>query len=405
MTSPLRPVEEQPSPPDEPREARSARRRFLPALVVAAALGVVALLYATRHEVVVQAPEFLPPLVRVMEVTPQTLRLDVQAEGSVEAAVESELASEVAGRVLALGPDLVEGGTFAEGDVLLRLDDRDYRVALEKARAVVERRESETRLAESQLQRWARLEGGGVISIDQLEEGENQAAVARAELRSARAELAQAELDLERTVIRAPYDGRVLDTAVDRGQFLARASPIATVYSTARAEVRLPVSDDALADLGIPLDYHAAEGDAAPEVRFRAEVAGRDAEWLGVLDRVEGQVDPRTRMVTLVARVEDPFGRERADAPPPLAPGLFVRAEIAGRSVENAVRIPAGALREGRQVLVLEDDVLRFREVTVLRRERDTILIGGGLAAGEVVCVSSLEAATDGMKVRRAPES
>lgn len=403
MSAPLRPVTEEPTP-EEPRGRRSrgASRKWLPLAVVVAALALVALLFATRPVVEVKAPEFLPPLVRVVEVVPQTLRLDVEAEGSVGAAVRTELVSEVAGRVLSLGPALVEGGHFEEGEVLLRLDDRDYRVALERARAVVERRESEALLAESRLERRSRLVEGGVVSVDLLEEGENEARVARAELRSARAELTRAELDLERSVVRAPYRGRVLSQSVDRGQFVARASPIASVYAIHLAEVRLPVPDAALADLGIPLDFHAAGRGDGPAVTLRADVAGHEASWAGTLDRVEGEVDPRTRMVTLVARVEDPFGRETPRTGPPLAPGLFVRAEISGREADGVVRVAAAALRAGRQVMVLEEGVLRFREVTVLRRERDTILIGGGLRAGDLVCVSALEAATDGMRVRRA---
>ena len=109
-------------------------------------------------------------------------------------------------------------------------------------------------------------------------------------------------------------------------------------------------------------------------------------------------------MVTLVAGVDDPFGRA-PDAPetPPLAPGLFVRAEIEGREVSEAVVLPSGALRSGDRVLVVLEDTLHFRPVTVLRRERDTVVIGSGLATGDEVCISTLEAATEGMRVRRAP--
>ncbi len=402
MTSPLRPVETEESQRESESLGPSPRRWVFPLAVLGGAAVVVVLLLATRPEVVVESPEFLPPLVRVLEVEPQRIRLDVEAEGSAEAAVHSELVAEVWGRVLELGPALVEGGFFREGEELLRLDDREYRVAVEKARAAVERSESEALLAERRLERRRQLVEEGVGSRDDLDDGENQAKVARATLRSARADLARAELDLERTRVRAPYDGRVATREVDRGQFVSRGTPLASIYAIARAEVRLPVPDEDLAHLGIPLDFEASEAGAGPVVRLRAKVAGSDASWRGAIHRTEGRIDPRTRMVTLVARVEDPFGRAADNTEtPPLAPGLFVRAEIEGREVAEAVRLPGGALRAGDQVLVLEGDVLRFRSVTVLRRERDSVVIGSGLAAGEVVCVSPLEAATDGMRVRR----
>ncbi len=404
MTTPLRPVEVADDDERPEHRAGRARRVGLPIAVLAGAAAVVALLLATRPEVEVVAPDYLPPLVRVATVTPQTLRLDVLAEGSVEAAVHSELVAEVAGRVLELGPALEEGGFFREGEVLLRLDDREHRVSFEKARAAVERSESEATLADLRLVRRRQLVDEGVQSRDALDAGESEARVAHATLRSARADLARAELDLERTTVRAPFAGRVSSLAVDRGQFVSRGTPLASIYAIDRSEVRLPVPDRALAHLGIPLDFQTRDDAPGPSVELRAEVAGRDARWSGVIDRAEGEIDPRTRMVTLVAVVDDPFFQdsERGDTPP-LAPGLFVQAEVEGRRVDDAVRIPSGALRPGDQVLVLDGDALRFRDVDVLRRERDTVVVGAGLAAGDEVCISPLEAATEGMRVRRAP--
>lgn len=399
MSAPLRPVE------THEAESRQEQRRswVVPLAVLAVAALVVALLFATRPPVEVAAPDFLPPLVRVQTVTLQPLRLIVHAEGSAQAAVHSDLVAEVSGRVLELSPALVEGGFFRRGDVLLRLDDRDYRIALEKARAAVERSESEAALADLRLGRRQQLVERGVVSRDELDDGESQAKVARAALRSARADLARAELDLERTIIRAPYDGRVSSHAVDRGQFVSRGALLASVYATGRSEVRLPVPDEALAHLGLPLDFQSEVGSDGPGVELFADVAGQSGRWSGHIDRAEGQIDPRTRMVTLVARVENPFLRS-ADRPeaPPLAPGLFVRADIKGREVVDAVRLPSGALRAGDQVLVVESDVLRFRDVVVLRRERDSVVVSSGLRAGDEVCVSTLEAATEGMRVRRA---
>ena len=400
MSSSLRSVE---PAPEAGARAVGRRRWQAPLLVLAGAFGLAALLFATRPSVVVEPPEVLPPLVRTVRAELAPLRLDVRAEGSVEAQVRSELVAEVAGRVVALAPALVAGGSFARGDVLLRLDDREYRVALEKAEASVERLESELRLADRQLERRRALLEQGVASVADLDAEESRADVARASLRSARADLARAQLDLERTALRAPYAGRVSERRVDRGQFVTTGASLASLYSTEGAEIRLPVPDSELSHLGLPLDFEARGGTPGPPVTLEAQVAGERAQWRGAIDRIEGRIDPRTRMATLVARVADPFGRERdADARPtaPLAPGLFVSAVIEGRALEAALRLPSVALREGDRVFVVEEGRLRTREVSVLRRERDTVVIAGGIEAGELVCVSPLEAATDGMQVR-----
>ncbi len=139
---------------------------------------------------------------------------------------------------------------------------------------------------------------------------------------------------------------------------------------------------------------------------LHAEFAGRLHSWHGNIVRTEGEIDSKSRMVTVVARVEDPYGRDAAGERPPLAVGLFVQAEIAGRVVSGAFVVPRAALRrdpadQKDRVLVVDDDSrLRVRQVEVLRRERERVILGSGLVAGERICVSPLRAVVDGMRVR-----
>jgi len=385
--------------PSKAAQSRSPQW-LLPLSIVSGAVLVAGVLMLTRPAVETRRPEILPPLIRVVEAQPKALRLDVSAEGTVQPSTESDLVAEVAGRVVEVSPSLVEGGFFETGAVLLRLDDRDYQVALEKASAQVDRAASEAALAERALERRRALAEEGVASASDLDEFENRARVARAALRDARADRERARLDLERTVVAAPYAGRVLEARVDVGQFVARGTALAALYAVDWAEVRLPVPDEALAYLAIPLDFRRNEHDP-PEVELSARVGGREARWTGFIHRVEGQIDPRSRMVTLVARVADPYGRAVETAGVPLAVGLFVEARIAGRQAEAVYELPSVALRASGQVLVVDgDERLHFREVDVLRRGDETVLIRAGLAPGERVSVSPLEAVTDGMQVR-----
>jgi multidrug efflux pump subunit AcrA (membrane-fusion protein) len=139
-------------------------------------------------------------------------------------------------------------------------------------------------------------------------------------------------------------------------------------------------------------------------VRLFARFGGAEREWRGRVVRTEGEIDARSRMVHVVARVEDPYGRSAGGEGPPLAVGLFVRGEIQGRTAPGVAVLPRAALRGDDQVLVLDDEGrLRFRDVEVLRALRDEVVVSGGLAAGERVCVSALETVVEGMKVRVAP--
>lgn len=239
------------------------------------------------------------------------------------------------------------------------------------------------------------------MSRTTLDDAENAARVAAASLREAEAALEQARRDLERTELRAPYAGRVREKLVDVGQFVERGTPVARLYAVDYAEIRLPIPDEEMAFLDLPLDYRgAAHQGAGPTVILRADFAGGRHAWEGRIVRTEGEIDPRSRMIHAVARVDDPYGRGTPGRPP-LHVGLFVEAEILGRELPGAVVLPRAALRgDGRILVVDADDRLRGRQVDVVRVDGEQAIIRSGLAAGERVCVSPLETVTDGTKVR-----
>jgi multidrug efflux system membrane fusion protein len=374
---------------------------LLPLCVLALGVLGAAAIIAARPAVSTAPPEIQPPLIRVVFARTEDVRLRVRTQGTVQPRTESTLIPEVSGRVTWISPALAAGGFFEAGDLLLRIDSQDYAVAAEAARAQLARRQSELRLAEAQLGRARDLSTSGVVSEAELDEAENMARVTRAAEREAKTALEQAETNLERTEIRAPFAGRVRQKQVDLGQFAVRGTPVATLYAVDYAEIRLPVPDAELAYLDLPLFYRGEfEEGAGPEVIVRAAFAGGTHEWRGTVVRTEGEIDPQTRMVNVVARVDDPYARERPGQPP-LAVGLFVEAEILGRSVAGVFVLPREAVHGADRVHVVDaEGRLRFRTVEVLRADRDSVLVRSGLATGERVCVSPLEAATDGMRVR-----
>jgi RND family efflux transporter MFP subunit len=377
---------------------------LVPLALLALGAAGAALVIATGPQVEAKAPTVVSPLVRVAEVRLVDLPLEVTTHGTVAPRTESALVPEVAGRVIEVSPALVSGGFFGAGDLLLRIDPRDYEVALERARAAVARAKSEHSRARRELRRQQELAKHAVASEAQLDVASNAAEAAAAALREAVAAHEQAERDLGRTELRAPFDGRVREEKVDVGQFVNRGVSVGTLYAVDFAEVRLPVPDDELAYLELPLvwpgELPPGEG---PEVRLVARFGGEEHEWLGRVVRTEGEIDPRSRMVHVIARVEDPYGRHGAGSRPPLAVGLFVQAHIRGKLARGVAVLPRAALR-GSQVLVVDaEGRLRLRDVDVLRAQRDEVVIRAGLAEGERVNLSPLDTVVDGMPVRVAP--
>lgn len=371
------------------------------AVLLAGSVGAAAIL-ATRPEVETRAPARIEPYVRVVAAQARPVRLSVTAYGTVEPHTESDLVAEVAGRVVWISPALRSGGFFDRDEALIRLDRRDHEIALQRAQATLKQRRTELALARSNRERNRSLSRGGIVSEATRDEVETAAVVAEAAVAEAEAAVARAKLDLERTEIRAPYSGRVRSEDVDVGQFVTVGRVLARIYATDYVEISLPVGDEELAYLDVPLG--ARDGAfSGPEVHVRAELAGRRRQWSGRIVRTGGEIDPKSRMIRLVARVDDPYGNETAQGNSwaPLPVGLFVEAEIVGREEGEIVSLPAVALRGEDEVLVVDGDHrLRFRRVEVLRRTARDVLIRSGLVEGERVCVSVLDAISDGMKVK-----
>lgn len=380
---------------------RAPKRR--PILILLASLGVLALLVLVQRRPEERAPTVVAPLVRTVVAEPSRERLTVSAHGEVSPRTESDLIPQVSGEIVHVSPSLVTGGFFEKGDVLARIEPADYRVEHEAANAAVARAESGFDRAKKELERQRQLERSAVTSEARIDDAENAFKTAEASLAESRAKQERAERDLARTTIRAPYRGRVRSESVDVGQFVNRGAPIARIYAIEWAEVRLPLPDRELAYLDVPLSPKAAAADTASggaRVRLSADFAGERHVFEGRLVRTEGELDPKSRMIHVVARVEDPYGLETKRSTP-LAVGLFVDAEIEGIELDGVIALPREALRDVDQVFLVDaDNRLRIRTIELVRAERDRILVRKGLAQGDRVCISPLQAAIDGMAVR-----
>ena len=346
------------------------------------------------------------PMVRVSTIKTGPQSVSIRGEGTVTPVREIELVPQVGGKVVFISPDLVDGGAFKQGDILLRIDPLDYQLAATLARAKVKDSESRLKIAEEEAaaakEEWRLLyQSSNDVDGDppSLVAKEPQLAAAKAQLAADRADLQKALLALKRTELTAPFDGRISDENVDIGQYVSTAKPIATLFSTEAAEIVIPFEDEALFWFNVP-GFTPGDGPGS-SVEVRAQVAGRELIWSGKVVRAEGKLDERTRMINVVVRVEKPYATR-----PPLAAGLFVTVKIEGRTLKNAAAIPRSALRDNGIVWVVDQKgQLIFRQVEVARLDTNQAILRGGLQDGDRLVTSGLKAVTDGMKVRISPQS
>ena len=319
------------------------------------------------------------------------------SQGNVRPRIQSELIPEVSGRVKWMSPKLVSGGYFDKDEILLSIDDRDYRSSVARHQARVTRAKAEDEHARFELRRMQELVKNKLTSQSSLENALRNERVAQATLVEARISLEQAQRDLWRTEIRAPYEGLVRTERVDLGQFITRGQSVASIYASDSVEVRLPLADRQLAYLDLPLGYRGELTDAlSPEVVLSTTYGGQRYEWIGKLVRTEAEIDSKSRMINAIVRVD----KKLEDGPPPLPIGLFVAASIKGRTVENILSLPRAALRNQNQVLIVDkNNRLRYRSVEVMRIEKDKVIIIAGLEDGEVVSISPIQTVVDGMRV------
>lgn len=337
------------------------------------------------------AEKAVPPVADVIYADPGRHTLLVPSQGSVHARHEIELVARVGGSIQSVSDAFVAGGFFEDGEALVQIEPADYRHQLTRAEAELANAEStlaqEQGRAKQAKREWRNL---GSDEANALFLRKPQLSAAEAAVAAARADRDQARLDLQRTRVTAPFAGRVVETSVDLGQYVAPGTVLATVHSTGIAEVRLPLTDHQLSLLELPLGRAIENG---PAVRLRAQIAGQQREWRGRLVRTEAAIDPNSRFVYAVAQVENPYAGEA-----PLINGLFVEADIAGKTLDDIAILPRQALHEGEHLLVLgAENKLHFKNVELLQTVDEEVWVRGDIARGERVVISSLGYSREGM--------
>lgn len=336
------------------------------------------------------------------EVTQADLDFTVEAQGEVRPQREIVVAPQISGRIAYVSPDFIDGGFIRQGQVLVRLEAADYELAVVRAQSGVA--SAEQRLAreeaEAEIARQD-LINLGITDSSPLARREPQLAEAKAALESAKAQLADARLALGRTAVVAPFDGRVREENVDVGQFASPGQSLGRVFATDIVEVALPINDDELGRLGLPLAFAETASNPGPEVIFTAAVSGEIRTWTGRITRSSAAVNPQTRLINVIAELNDPYGAG-ADDGAPMAPGLFVNASIAGTKIEDLLVAPRSAIRGGNNIFIgdPQEGELRIYSVDLVFSSPDGAWFRSeNVNPGDLAITSPIRGSNDGMSI------
>lgn len=370
--------------------------------MMSAALLISILMFLLRPSTEIAEPEYKPVSVDAALVVKENLRIPVKAQGTVTPLRETSIQAEVSGRIIETSDNFLAGGFIAAGDVMLRIDPRDYKTRLLRAQAELESAESNLAMEKGRAQvaliEWKKLPKGSQRSQNatDLYLRKPQLEQADALLLAAQADVNTARDNLDRTTIKAPYDALIKTKRSALGQFVGAGTPLADIFSIDQAEVRLPIPQSKLEYLDLP----GVQGyESNVEVEIYTNVAGNLRHWNATLHRTEGVFDERSRVLYSVARINDPY----AIADPTghaLLMGSFVNASIQGRELQGLVELPRHILRAGNLLWVIDkDNILRNQQVTVLRTGGDQIYVSAGLNNGDWVCLTMMDASFTGAVV------
>jgi len=392
------------------RKGRGLLQAILAFFFVAISILAVFILIKLQKQPERVAQETLAPLVKVQQLRKQDIQMVVSGYGAVNAKVQTDIVPEVSGKVVNVNPQLKAGEFIPAKEQVLKIDPRDYELAVQQAQALVAdaqvKLDIEIAEAEVAKKEWQELHPN-TEPTSSLVLREPQIKQAQAALASAKAQLATAELRLERTSLSLPFDALIISEKVDLGQYVVAGQSVGVAYGTEAVEIEVPLEDKELAWFNVFADSIAVSNKTASSkkttVDVKAEFAGIEHTWKGYVTRTTGQVDRTSRMVSVVVEVPNPF--ETSVDKPPLLPGAFVEVFIKGKTLKNAVAVPRDAIHDGNKAWLVNDGYLYIQPLEILRADKSFIYARSGIEDKAMLVISSLDTVVEGMKVRTQVEN
>jgi len=383
-------------------------RQILPLLIIALGLLIAFIIYSNKPAAKRRPSHPKSLTVETIKLQAQDFPVLIHTQGIVEPRTTTTIIPRVSGEIIKVSNQFRPGGFFEPGDILMTIDPTDYSLDIKSAQATLA--EAMFNFAEEQAQanqaseNWKRLDRAGTPSDLVLHKP--QLARAQAVADSARAQLQKAKLNLQRTKIKAPYAGRILEQFVDRGQYVSPGNPLAKVFAIDYVEIRLPITEKqrGMIELPRPFRGEANKPYKGPEAVIFASVGGKEYRWNGRVVRTEGSVDRATRQVFVIVQVDNPYQRHSDDRPP-LEIGQFVKADIKGTVLESVYALPRTAVQGNDTIMVVDKESrLQRKKIKVLWETQNQLLVKESLTEGEQLCVTYIPFAANNAKVKLASE-
>lgn len=381
-------------------KGKTALKILLPVVILLVGFFVMSTLVKSRPAPKKSVPREEGVLVEVMIAKRQDYRVLVKSTGTVTPARTVAISPQVSGRIVSVAPGLANGLFVKEGELLFEIESIDYELALKRAEAARVKAEYELITVESGAEvarlEWERLKNKGSVEPNPLVLYAPQLRNARAALDSADAVVEQAIVNIERTRVAAPFNGRIKSESIEIGQLVTTGAAIMEISGTEKAEIDVPLTAYDISWIETPKSP--ASKNFSKTILRTSMGGSREGRVL----RSSGEVNARDRMMQVVVGLEDPYGlEEESTGLVSLPEGAFVDVEIEGRLLKNIFRIPRTAVRDGSTIWTMDkEDKLRINKVTILLTDRETVVIKKGLAAGDKIITTNLSGAADGLKLR-----
>jgi RND family efflux transporter MFP subunit len=402
----IRPEEETTSPNISPARKRIGAfslHFLLPLAVLASGVGITAYLMNTSPQAMPVERQPTATLVEVRTVQAGQQQTLVAAMGEVIPAREIDLSAQVDGEIIAASQEFLPGGRFLAGETLLNIDPVEYHLVLNQLESEIQRAESDLLLEMGNQQIAARE----FALLNEAVSPEERALILRqpqlakleASLASARARLAQARLDVARTEVRVPFNAVIQSRHVDIGTRVSESTPLVRLVGTDFFWMRLTLPVEKLQWLKIPVN----DGDTGSEVKiFPQGGAGSGPYRSGQLLRLEATLEPQGRMAQVLVQIEDPLSLKPANSGlPKLLLGSFVNAEIVGMPIDSAITLDRSHIHDGNKAWLMDEEGrLEIREVEILFKNQNEVMVGDGLRSGERLVVTQLSSPVAGIPLR-----
>jgi len=380
---------------------RKVFKVMVPLLILGSGLALASYLHNTGPKTSKRTPVKTARLIKAQAVHATSERVILRAMGTVIPARRMQLRARVSGEIISTHGEFLEGGFFKEGEKILQIDPEDYKLAVAQKQSQVVNARYELKLEKGRQdvakREWQLLNGDKTASALDIELALRKPHLekAQADLAASEAELEQAQLNLDRTTVRAPFNAIVLTRHVEKGSQISIQDQLAELAGTDEYWIQVSLPVDRLEWITIPLK----PGDFGSKVHI---FYGNSSQRTGTVIKLLSDLEEEGRMARVLVSVKDPLDLKNPNKKQtPLLIGEYVRVEIEGLNLENVFRLPRTALRDNSRIWIAGDDGrLIIRNVDVLWRDMETVFLKNGLTEGEQVIVSDLAAPVEGMAVR-----